>query len=363
LEAAFVARLRELKKDDPLAPIAVVAPSARLANRLKQLALEAFPEGVAAIQFHHLVSFARLAAGTVPPVEDEFLLERLVGDLVAREFSKSIYLNHAAGAQKFARPLLDLLLELREGAVDPDDAYGALGENLLGEDDRLKLGEIFALLKAYETELKRRGWSDRAEVVRRAAERAPEAAELAAFKEIIYYGVVELVQVQIDLLRAVSQRYPTRLFYPWIRRPEYAFAEEFFVQVVLPLARTHEAFDPGPDNSPRPEVIHASGGRDEVWAAAKRILEWRAEGVPFEEMGVVARYVTPYAASVDTVFRDHRIPFSSSAQRPLEGDPYVSAAKSLLTLADGEFSQPRHRSPRLPAFPTKGRPTPSSGTR
>ncbi|HKS16413.1 MAG TPA: PD-(D/E)XK nuclease family protein [Planctomycetota bacterium] len=339
LEAAFVARLRELRKDDPLAPIAVVAPSARLANRLKELALEAMPEGVAAVQFHHLVSFARLAAGAVPPIEDEFLLERLVGDLLAREFPKSVYLDHAAGSPKLARPLLDLLIELREGAVDPDDAYGALGENLLGEDDRLKLGEIFALLKAYETEIKRRGWSDRAEIVRRAAERAPEAAELATFKEIIYYGVVELVQVQIDLLRAVAGRYPTRLFYPWLRRPGYAFAEEFFVQVVLPLARTHEALDPGPDRSPQQDVIHASGARDEVWAAAKRILEWRAEGVPFDEMGIVARYVTPYAASIDTVFRDHRIPFSSSAQRPLEGDPYVSAAKSLLTLADDEFSR------------------------
>ena len=339
LEAAFIARLRELKKGDPLAPIAVVAPSARLANRLKELALEAFPGGVAAVQFHHLMSFARLAAGAVPPVEDEYLLERLVGDLVAREFDKSIYLNHAAGSPKLARPLLDLLLELREGAVDPDIAYAALGEKLLGEDDLVKLGEIFALLKAYESELRRREWTDRAEIVRRAAERAPEAAELAAFKEIVYYGVVELVQVQIDLLRAVSQSYPTRLFYPWIKRPEYAFAEEFFVQVVVPLAGTQEALDPGPGVHVRPEVIHASGARDEVWAAAKRILEWRAEGVPFHEMGVVARTLTPYAATIDTVFRDHRIPFTSSARRPLDGDPYVAAAKTLLTLADEEFSR------------------------
>jgi ATP-dependent helicase/nuclease subunit B len=338
LESAFVARLRELKDKDPLASLAVVAPSARLANRLKELALAALPDGVAAVHFHHLMSFARLVAGPVAPPEDEFLLERLVGGLLVREFPKSVYLNHAAGAPRLARSLLDLLLELREGGVDPDDAYGALAENLLGEDDRLKLGEIFALQKAYESELKRRGWSDRADVVRRAVERAPESPELAGFKEILYYGVVELVQVQIDLLRAVSQLFPTRLFYPRTKRPDYAFAEEFFVQVVQPLAGSHEAIA-GDVSSPRTEVVHASGARDEVWAAAKRILEWRAEGVPFDEMGVVGRRLTAYASSIDTIFRDHRIPYSSSALRPLDGDPYVAATKALLSLADGDFSR------------------------
>ncbi len=339
LEAAFVARLRELKKDDPLAPVAVVAPSARLANRLKELALEAFPDGVAAVQFHHLMSFARLVAGPAAPARDEFLLERLVGGLVAREFPKSIYLNHAAGAPRLARSLLDLLLELREGGVDPDDAYVALGENLLGEEDHLKLGEIFALQKAYESELKRRAWTDRADVVRRAVERAPESMELAAFREVLYYGVVELVQVQVDLLRAVSRHFPTRLFYPWVNRPDYAFAEEFFVQVVVPMAGSKEALDPGPGASPQVDVLHASGERDEVWAVAKKILEWRGEGVPFGKMGVVARTLEPYAAAVDAVFRDNRIPFSSSARRPLEGDPYVAAVRSLLTLADGDYSR------------------------
>ncbi|HZL70955.1 MAG TPA: hypothetical protein VFC86_00745, partial [Planctomycetota bacterium] len=338
LENAFVARLRDLKKEDPLAPVAVVAPSARLANRLKELALQALPDGAAAVHFHHLMSFARLVAGPGAPAEDEFLLERLVSDLLAREFPKSIYLNHAAGAPRLARSLLDLILELREGGVDPDDAYGALGENLLGEEDRLKLGEIFALLKAYESEMKRREWSDRAEVVRRAVERAPESLELAGFKEILYYGVVELVQVQIDLLRAVSSRFPTRLFYPRTKRAEYAFAEEFFVQVVTPLSGALEPLDDDASTPPI-EVVHASGARDEVWAASKRILAWREEGVPFEEMGVVARYLAPYARAVDTLFRDHRIPFTSSVQRPLDGDPYVAAVKSLLTLSDGEFSR------------------------
>ena len=298
LERAFVARLRELKKGDPLAPVAVVAPAARLANRLKELALEAKPDGVAGVHFHHLMSFARLAAGGAAPPEDEYLLERLVGDLVAREFSRSVYLVHAAGSPRLARPLLDLLLELREGTLDPDDAYAALNEGHLGSEDRLKLGEIFALLKAYETELKRRGWSDRVDVVRRAAERAPESTELAGFKETIYYGVVELVQAQTDLLKAVSRHFPTRLFYPWTNRPEYAFAEEFYVQVVLPMSDTREALDPEPVPEPAADVVHASGARDEIWAAAKRILEWRSEGVPFEEIGVAARTLAPYVSSI-----------------------------------------------------------------
>jgi len=58
-----------------------------------------------------------------------------------------------------------------------------------------------------------------------------------------------------------------------------------------------------------------------VWAAAKKILEWRGEGVPFEDMGVVARNLEPFVGALDAVFRDNRIPFSSSARRPIEATP------------------------------------------
>src|SRR6185436_12024140 len=97
LEAEFVRRLKAAKQD-PLAPVVVVAPSRRLSARLKELALEAFPRGVAGLHFHNLYSFARELYGDVKGVrlvEDDLFHEKLVIDLIRRDFSKSTYLSRA----------------------------------------------------------------------------------------------------------------------------------------------------------------------------------------------------------------------------------------------------------------------------
>ena len=54
LESAFRDAFASLRRGSPLAPLAVIAPSKRLADRLKELALEAVPEGFAAVRFFNL---------------------------------------------------------------------------------------------------------------------------------------------------------------------------------------------------------------------------------------------------------------------------------------------------------------------
>ena len=344
LEDALVGRIRELKANDPLAPVCVVAPSSRLANRVKELALRACPKGVAALHVHHLMSFAREIAPDVDIVDDALLLERLVAGLIEREFPRARFLSAIGHSPRLARSILAVLLELREGAVDPEAAYAALKEGFLGDADPLKVGEILALQKAYASELERRGWSDRADLVRIAAERAPESPALGRFVEVIYYGFVELIQVQIDLLKEVVRRGSTRLFYPYEKHPGYAFSDEFFAQVVLGMATTHEELKPSKRTSGlfsggflNATMVAASGARDEVWAAAKKILKWRDEGVPFEEIGIVARTLEPYTVHVEAVFAENAIPFASSATLPAGRDPYLAAALTLLTIAGEEF--------------------------
>ncbi|MBI4563540.1 MAG: PD-(D/E)XK nuclease family protein [Planctomycetes bacterium] len=365
LEQAFVERLRELKKDDPLAPVCIVAPSLRLATRLKELALEAFPQGVAALHFHHLMSFARLAAGDAAPVQDDLVLEKLVARIVARDFPNARYLSGVPESPGRARFILHLLMELREGGLDPGDSYRALQEGELGSEDPLKLGEVFALLQAYETELARRDWMDRAGMVRLAAERAPQSAQLGAFREIIYYGFLELVQVQIDLFHAVARNFAARLFYPLeAGNPGYAFTQSFYTEVLAGAAASRRDLDPNlrtrnlfAGGQVEARIVHASGPRDEVWACAKQILKWRQEGVPFDQIGVVARSLEPYEIHVESLFRENRIPHSAGDSVLPERHPYVSAVRALLTLADGEFprdammdllSSPHFRCPEPP---------------
>src|SRR5438874_5879097 len=83
LESAFRDTFARLRRDDPLAPLAVIAPSKRLADRLKELALEAVPDGFAAVRFFNLFSFARTlyeerAAAGFTLVLDDLVPERLL---------------------------------------------------------------------------------------------------------------------------------------------------------------------------------------------------------------------------------------------------------------------------------------------
>src|SRR5262245_64556952 len=84
LESAFRESFAALRRDDPLAPIAVIAPSRRLADRLKELALEAVPQGFAAVRFFNLFSFARTLYEEAAPPEFLLVLDKLVPDRLVR---------------------------------------------------------------------------------------------------------------------------------------------------------------------------------------------------------------------------------------------------------------------------------------
>ena len=59
LEDAFAQTLARLRREDPVVPLAVVAPSKRLADHLKKVALRALPDGFVGVRFFNLFSFAR----------------------------------------------------------------------------------------------------------------------------------------------------------------------------------------------------------------------------------------------------------------------------------------------------------------
>src|SRR5215510_11382350 len=84
LESAFRESFAALRRDDPLAPIAVIAPSRRLADRLKELALEAVPQGFAAVRFFNLFSFARTLYEESAATGYELLLDDLVPERLLR---------------------------------------------------------------------------------------------------------------------------------------------------------------------------------------------------------------------------------------------------------------------------------------
>lgn len=338
LETAFRETFARLRRDDPLAPLAVVAPSKRLADRLKELVLEAVPEGVAAVRFYNLFSFARTiyeesAAKGFTLVLDNLLPERLLLAILKRHFAAERYLQRAMPAP---HALLGALHELKAGALNPDQALLALADkevDMLGWEDSGKLSELFSLYKRYEEELRRRKIHERSDVVRLAGEHAAKSSTLASLSHVIYYGFYDLDQNQIDLLREVRRRVPCTVFFPYLDTPGYAYAKPFLQEVLLPLAKEVRRL-PEPPPPSRVSQQSTSGARDEVWAAAKEILRFADRGIGFGEIGVVARTLDPYLDAIETLFREHCIPFTSSATRALSHDPRVKAARLLFTIDD-----------------------------
>src|SRR2546428_345409 len=99
LEQAFKETFARLRGREPLTGLAVVAPSKRVADRLKELALEAVPGGFAAVRFHTLFSFARAIYDEACPPSAGFRLlldplvpRRLLGAILRRHFKDERYL-------------------------------------------------------------------------------------------------------------------------------------------------------------------------------------------------------------------------------------------------------------------------------
>ena len=332
LEGAFRDAFVRLRKGDPLAPIAVVAPSQRLANHLKEIALEALPEGFAGVRFFNLFTFARMLYDEAAPdarvVLDNLLPAGIVGSILRRHFKKERYLSRAAISPG---SLVGALHELKAAAVKPDDALVMLAFEDLGYEDAPKLSELLSLYKRYSEELRRRRVHVRADVVRIAADHAPDSAWLGSLKHVLYYGSYELDQNQLDLLREVCRKVETTVLFPFVENPSYAFSREFLKTIVEPMAKTTRALPQTPSPA-RISQVATSGAADEVREAAKEILRLADRGIPYESIGVVARTLEPYVDLVDAAFREHCIPFTSSAQRRLDRSPAVKAAPLLFSI-------------------------------
>jgi hypothetical protein len=213
LEAAFRETFASLRRDDPLAPIAVIA-SQRLSDRLKGSRSTPCPKGFAAVRFFNLFSFARTlyeesAAAGFTLLLDDLVPERLLRAILQRHFAEERYLSRALLAPS---SLLGALHKLKAGGVDPGKALAALAEEELGYEDAPSSGNPVPLQAL-------RGRAPPAEIpravdVRLAAEHAPRSAILGGFKHVLYYGFYDLDQNQLDLLREVRRRVPAPSFSP-----------------------------------------------------------------------------------------------------------------------------------------------------
>lgn len=360
LEQAFLRALDGLRAEDSFGPLAVVAPSRRLADRLQRLITLESGKACLGVSFHTFHSLAieivrESPSGEPSWISDPMFFDRIIDSLL-EESSRGSGKRPRGLAAAYRSSLKDLV----DAGVEPR-ASELLEDGLLaGTEDQQRLKNLLQLLGRYAGKLNKLGVMPASGVVRRAIAAAPESAALARYRRLLYYGFYDLTGLQADFFEAVAREAPVTLFFPYRREhPAFAFADRFFETKLHLGGRTPRAaksdgagrpalgetldalFVPG-KTAPVPKgavrIFTASGVRDEAWRAAKEILRLvEKEGAQFRDIGVVARSLDPYREAVVEAFEESGVPFHTSAARPLLRRPAARHCLSLLTLARRDF--------------------------
>ncbi|MBI2469666.1 MAG: exodeoxyribonuclease V subunit gamma [Planctomycetes bacterium] len=400
LENAFVNTVQALKKDDPLAPLAVVAPTNWMLNRLQErLVLEQddSPDlrrtgmGFMNISFMNFYVFAneicrRSGAEVGQIVRQPVVYEYLIAGLLRQHtFSESIFKN-VQSLPALARSLYQVIQDLADANVHIDDLKEAVKEGFVEGAEVQKLSGVINLYDLFTQKLKGINISNDADVYHLAASCVQDSKFLKNFKYILAYGFYDLTGVEQDFFGEIFRHLPTTLFIPYRKKhPSFAYVKPFFESFVLGMARDVEELPendshgfsclmdsqsedaPAADselqvtgqelNTPLPTsntqhttynsnlisnmcIINASGKRDEVWTVAKEILKLTEAGYKMDEIGVVARTLEPYADAISKIFQENYIPFTTSVHEPLERYPLIKVIRQILLLKREDYYRP-----------------------
>lgn len=341
LEQALADDLIAAKAGDPLAPLLVVVPSKSLRRRVITLLAGERRQvflNVSVLTFHQLSRrLVEEAAGRPSPaLIDDHTFEELMRLMLERAAPGP--LAGVAATRGGCAALWQTLRDLKDAKVPPDALIDAIAEGVFPAEDIRRLEALATLYRDVLGSAESAGWVDYTELDTLAVEAAVTSTYLKTQRTIAYYGFYDLTQAQYDVLRAVSARGEGAVYFPAIPGDaNWAFADRFLQRYLLGLAVGPLRILDGPVPRRAATVVTCSGANDEVVACAKEILRLvDEEGFAFEDIGVVARSLDPYAGIVAREFTRHGVPFVISAQRGLPTFPLVQAVVRLLRIAEGD---------------------------
>jgi ATP-dependent helicase/nuclease subunit B len=373
LERALVDELRRHKADHPLLPVLILVPSDGLRRRLKILLTREQNlswVNLYLMTFHQLsLRLSSEANGMHSPV--------LHGDLFLEEVLRQLIRTRQPGTETFVgieeraggcAALWQTLRDLRDGLVEPSVVLEAFREDHFAKATSARTSHLLALLETLLFFCKENGIEDHCDLDQRTTARVVHSScFLDQFVQIFYYGFYDLTQVQVDLFHAVSQNYPTSLFFPLVQtQPNHegwSFAERFYQRYVQGrigvttvtnlvehparknLPATFRLFDQTAErpyaplpNKWRCKIINTFGIHDEVSVVAKEILRLVTDDrMSFDEMGVVARSLETYGPVIKEIFHDHRIPLTGMIEEALVQFPLTKAVILFLNLPAKDY--------------------------
>ena len=352
LEASLVDDLQSVKSHDPFAGVALVVPSDHLRRSLKRLL--ALTHGLSLLNVH-ILSFHQLAlhlnrerlARTEPshqtqqvPLVTDFFFEQLLQQLGKRKVPQTEGLRLSELSPGAWAALWATMRDLKDAKVDFAVALRAVDEGQFPREDTEKLKGLFTLYAAFQESRAALGVGSPDDLAAFITDFVPRSPFLSGLTGLYYYGSYDLTQTQLDLLEALAATVAVTVYFPLDRQPPYAFARQFVERHLYPLIGPSQDLSTQSGNSSSfldqqsnvsVEVRNVAGIEDELILVCKQILSLvETNGYGFHEIGVVGRTLAPYQAALARIFRQHRIPFVSSATLPLLQEP---AVKTLLHLA------------------------------
>ncbi len=351
LESALVDHLKRVKASDPLAPIAIFVPSKPLVDRVRTLLAVEHQLSVLNV---HVLTFHQLAlrlAGEVavddplPRVVDELFFEQLVRHIVRSKLSSQAPLQRIGQSAGTWGALWATMRDLKDADVDPGQVLQGLREGYFEEDDRAWLSALVSLYAAVTEAGKTLGVGTQDDLAASLIPVVPTAPFLQSLKEVFYYGFYDLTQVQLSFFEAIGRVKGTTLFFPLEDDPAFGFARRFFDRYVQPLITSDDGMIRlrQESSSVAPQLVHFTirsviGPEEELAATCRTILDLvETNGYRFDEIGVTARTLDPYGQHLQSVFDRHRIPFRTTASRPLIQEPICKLVLQLVTLPLNEF--------------------------
>ncbi|TVM03803.1 MAG: hypothetical protein CV087_03610 [Candidatus Brocadia sp. WS118] len=387
LEDSFVETIQALKRDDPLAPLAVVAPTNWMLHRLQERLVQGNDASFMNISFLNFSALAKeicrlSGVDTGQIIQQSVIYESVIAGLLKQQTPQEPLFKNAQSLPALSKALFQVIQDLIDADVHLDAMQEAVREGFVEGMEIQKLYSIIHLFDTFRQRLKTLHISHYSDVYRMATPCVPDSAFLRGFQQILAYGFYDLTGVEQDFFGEIFKHYPTILFLPYQKKhPAFVYVKPFFESFVLGMARDVEELpvdgDHGfsyiinptsedisasgcelqvaghklntqltTDNSQpetrnqKPVIINVSGKRDEVWTVAKEILKLAAEGYTMEEIGVVARSLDPYTDAIKKIFQENAIPFVTSVQESLARYPLVKVIQQILQLKREDFYRP-----------------------
>ncbi len=272
---------------------------------------------------------------------DQLFFEQLIRHIVSSRLTALEPFQKLGRSSGIWAALWSTVRDLKDAGVDPDVALRAVREGSFDADDTRWLQALFTLQAAVR-EVGRELHAGTADDLAAAAiPWVPSSPWLSRLAHVCYYGFYDVTQVQLSLFEAVVKRRPATLYFPLGDHRDFSFAKRFFERHIEPLRGRDPlaaAQDAPPKAAPQIRIMDAVGPDDELAVACKEILTLvETHGYRFEEIGLVARTLEPYRASLRRTLDQHRIPFVTTAGSPVIREPAAKVAAQLASLPLTQF--------------------------